>query len=286
MGRDLSQGLPGEYTLIRCGRCGLIYLNLSPREIGSLYTESYDQFTPALSDVPLIDRLARRYGLRKRVNAILRYKHTGRLLDVGCATGDFLSEMRLVPGWTVYGVELNAGAAKYARERVGLDVFHGSLSDVTASIGGYDVITLWNVLEHLPDPIQSLRQIRGLLNDNGLLVIQTPNQDSLDARLFGRHWIGYEIPRHLCVFSQHLLCSSLQALGFRTWTTPCLYGSHAAAASSVRLYLRSRRGPEHWGGILEQLLFALPVRSVFAPIFFALDRLKLSSDITVFCSKV
>jgi 2-polyprenyl-3-methyl-5-hydroxy-6-metoxy-1,4-benzoquinol methylase len=155
VGRDLSQGLPGEYTLIRCEGCGLTHLNPMPREIRSLYTENYDQFTPALSDVPRIQRLVRRYGLRKRVNAILRYKRTGRLLDIGCATGDFLDEMRKCPGWRVRGVEPCAGAAVYARNRVGLDVVHGYVSDISSSDGGYDVITLWNVLEHLPDPLES-----------------------------------------------------------------------------------------------------------------------------------
>jgi SAM-dependent methyltransferase len=286
--RDLMLFLPGEFRLVRCLNCGLVYLNPRPvpEQLAELYEGEYDQYNPAVVDEKPLKRLDRRYGLRKRCQAILRHKQAGHLLDVGCATGDFLETMRTYAGWQVSGVELSEAASRYARERLGLDVRTGTLKEAHYAPGTFDVITLWNVIEHLTDPVGELSEMNKLLRPGGLLVFTTPNLNSLDARLFGRYWIGYELPRHYFVFSDDTVAALLARTGFRLAETRCLYGSYAAFMASVRFWLRDGRLAGRTLDWVERALFFRPLRLALAPLFFMADRLKLSSGPTYLCIKV
>ena len=286
---DLNLFLDGEFRLVKCAECGLVYLNPRPSvdEMLLLYTDDYDQFTIVVSDEPsILTRLERYYGLYKRCRSILHYQQYGRLLDIGCATGDFLAAMRKHPGWELYGIEPNMSASEYARSQLGLDVRTGTLDEVEFPEKWFDVVTLWNTIEHLSDPLGTLRKIHGLLKPQGIVVFSTPNLDSLDARLFGPYWIGYELPRHLYVFSRRTIRMLVTEAGFSILKIQCLYGSYAAAMSSVRFWLRAMAKDARWRGWAERLLFTRPLRLLTLPFFFVNDRLGLSSGITVFCRKV
>jgi 2-polyprenyl-3-methyl-5-hydroxy-6-metoxy-1,4-benzoquinol methylase len=100
------------------------------------------------------------------------------LLDVGCATGSFLS-LAKANGWQCRGVEVSAFAAAQARERTGCEIFCGKLEDAPFGSGSFDAITMWDLLEHLPDPLQGLEKARQLLKPSGLLLVNTPNENSL-----------------------------------------------------------------------------------------------------------
>ena len=104
------------------------------------------------------------------------------LLDVGCATGSFLS-LAKVNGWHCHGVEVSAFAAAQARERTGCEIFCGKLEDAPFGSGSFDAITMWDLLEHLPDPLQGLEKARRLLKPSGLLLVNTPNENSLLRQL-------------------------------------------------------------------------------------------------------
>jgi SAM-dependent methyltransferase len=106
----------------------------------------------------------------------------GSLLDVGCATGSFL-RVAQAKGWRCSGVEVSAFAAAEARERTGCDVFCGKLEDAPFDGGSFDVITMWDLLEHLPDPLDGLERARRLLKPSGLLLVNTPNENSLLRRM-------------------------------------------------------------------------------------------------------
>ena len=103
---------------------------------------------------------------------------SGSLLDVGCATGSFLS-LAKASGWDCRGVEVSAFAAAQARERTGCEIFCGKLEEAPFGNGTFDVITMWDLLEHLPDPLQGLERARQLLKPSGLLLVNTPNENSL-----------------------------------------------------------------------------------------------------------
>lgn len=283
---DLNLFLEGEFQLVRCRTCDLVYLNPRPpvAQLGELYRDDYDQYTVAVT--ALRSRLARwdrEYGLRKRCRAVLRFVPQGRLLDVGCATGDFLWAMRRYPGWEVAGVELNAAAAEYARAELQLDVRSGTLETANFPAASFDAVTMWDVIEHVPDPAATLAEAARLLRPGGLLVINTPNLASLDARLFGPYWIGYELPRHLYVFSRATLQAQTARAGFTTVDFRNLYGSHSWAMSSVRFWLRARLPGSRLRPWLERAVLSLPVRALALPYFTVMDQLRLSSGMTVTC---
>jgi SAM-dependent methyltransferase len=201
-GPDRVSWLAGRFSLVRCLDCGLLYQNPRPtaEAIVPFYEGEYHPYISAIEDEPsAIRRWRRRYGMRERCKLILDRKPPGRLLDVGCGTGTFLDTMRS-HGWQVQGVELNAEAALYSQERLGLDVFAGSLDESSFGENVFDVITLWDVLEHLPSPQTALDTFSRILRPDGLLVIRMPNAGSLDAWLFGPYWAGWDLPRHYYVF--------------------------------------------------------------------------------------
>ncbi len=286
---DLNTFLPGEFQLVSCRNCGLVYQNPSPtiNSFNTIYPIDYDQSTESIfRDTSRISRFSRLYGLRKQSKAIIRHKKKGRLLDVGCSTGNFLEIMNTLSGWELHGIEPNPHASEYARNQLGLNVITGLLDDVEYPEEHFDVITLWHVLEHLNDPSKTLQRLQKLLKPDGLLVITTPNLDSFDARIFGKYWIGYELPRHYYVFSLESLDDILRQAGFKLLETRYIYGSHAAFMSSLRFWLRGQKISSGLRSVTESVLFSPPTRVLTSPYFFIADRLKLSSAPTTFYVKV
>lgn len=144
----------------------------------------------------------------------------GRLLDVGCGNGDFLLRMREV-GWSVTGVEPDPSAAEFASTQHGIDVRVGQLEDAAFPDGQFDAIVLSHVIEHVYDPVATLRECRRVLAPGGRIVALTPNARSLGHRLLGRNWRGLEPPRHLHVFDPATLATcarlgGLQVTSLRT----------------------------------------------------------------------
>jgi SAM-dependent methyltransferase len=212
---------------------------------------------------------------------VQRFVPQGRLLDVGCATGDFLAEVRRIPGWSAIGLEPGAAAAHYVRHEVGLDVVRGTLNTAAWKDAIFDVLTLWDVLEHVYDPRTVLHEAARLLKPGGVLVINYPNLDSLDRRLFGRYWCGYELPRHLTMPPIAVLRHELAAVGLREVARRCLYGSYSASVTSLEFALNDQRGVGNVSALVRRILLSLPLRIVTAPVFRLLDSLGRGSNITL-----
>jgi 2-polyprenyl-3-methyl-5-hydroxy-6-metoxy-1,4-benzoquinol methylase len=144
---------------------------------------------------------------------------SGKLLDVGCGEGSFLAVAKRC-GWAVVGLEPDPKAALVAQQR-GLDIVNSGLEGLESQSGSFDVITLSHVIEHMHEPLETLRSCNRLLKPGGQLWIETPNIDSLGHRVFGRHWRGLEAPRHLVLFSRSSLVWALSQAGFgRVLTLP------------------------------------------------------------------
>jgi len=137
-----------------------------------------------------------------------------RLLDVGCGNGQFLARMRKI-GWEVIGVELDKQAVDVARDMLGIYVYHGSLEEAKFSEDSFDAITMHHVIEHLFDPIGTLKECHRLLKPGGKLVVVTPNIDSLGHKLFKEAWRGLEPPRHLYIFSTNNIKICARRAGFQ-----------------------------------------------------------------------
>jgi len=233
-----------------------------------------------LDELPPMQRLSVNYGLRKRSRAVMSYKQSGRLLEVGCGNGLFMTAMRQTGDWEVWGVDVSESAVRRARERSGLDVFHGELGEARFADSTFDVVVMWDVLEHVHRPKDTLLEIRRVLKRDGVLVLRVPLLDSWDRQLFGRYWAGWDAPRHLTLFSKETLRLMLAQSGFSMERTMGISGCYPAFVLSIRFWAR-----DHFAGSmqlwLKRILEALPTRLLAAPAFYLVERLGKSTVTTV-----
>lgn len=283
--------VPPDVALRRCRRCGLAYLSPrpTPAAIGAYYPPDYAPFRTAVDDERwALMRWVRRRKLVQRRRLVERHSGRvpgappGRVLDVGCSTGLFLHEMQRA-GWQAEGVELTPSAARYARERFGLQVFEGMLEAAPFAPERFDVITYWDVLEHVYSPTETLARTAELLAPGGLLAINVPNWHCLERRIFGRWWAGYDPPRHLYVFTRPSLTRYLEQAGFEPLAWTCFMPSYFTVIISLENWLRAR-APALAGPVLR--LLRLPgLRFLLQPPLWLLDRLGYGSVIAVFARK-
>jgi SAM-dependent methyltransferase len=135
------------------------------------------------------------------------------LLDIGCGSGLFLHLARK-RGFVPHGMDVSVAAAQLAQSLYGIQVRQGAIGDRIWSDGYFDFVTLFHVLEHLPEPRAALQYVRKLLKPDGNLILQVPNVESLQARLFGSRWYGLDVPRHLINFTPRSLDLLLREAGF------------------------------------------------------------------------
>jgi SAM-dependent methyltransferase len=143
-----------------------------------------------------------------------RFKQSGTILDLGCSSGGFLSFFR-GDAWKLYGIEMSGDCAKRAGERTGARVFVGDILKAPFSPDSFDVITCFDVLEHLYEPRQVLDKICEWLKPSGVFYVQVPNIDSAEAHVFGTYWHGLELPRHLFHYSPASLRNLARSSGLR-----------------------------------------------------------------------
>jgi SAM-dependent methyltransferase len=291
-GRDRLTGVPGEFTLVRCRHCGLIYLNPrpAPAAIAAYYPDHYLSFLPAIEDErSWFRRIDRRYGRFRRHRLLRRWiglpSGAQRLLDVGCATGVFLDGMR-GEGWQVQGVELSPSAAEYARRRFGLEVFIGTLEQAALENGAFDVVTLWDVLEHVYDPRSTLLEIHRLLKPGGKLLLSLPDPDTIEARVFGRYWAGLDMPRHLTLFGRRALERLLRETGYEIQHRSYFTGRFGVLVMSLQFWAGERLPNPGVRRLFLGLASSLPVRLSFWPYYFVADRLHQSSVVSICARKL
>ncbi|MEZ4735761.1 MAG: class I SAM-dependent methyltransferase [Caldilineaceae bacterium] len=240
----LLERLTVKASLVCCTRCGLVYQNPRPTlaEMGQHYPPEYEPYAD-LAALPKRNWLLQKaveHGTNKRCRFVTRHKAAGKLLDVGCAMGGFLLGMQKQKQWTVAGVEVNEAVAHAAQDRHGLDIFPGALEEAQYPDATFDAVTLWDVLEHLHDPLGSLQEIHRILRPNGIVVIRVPNLASWDAKLFGTAWAGLDAPRHLYIFTPESLSTLLEKAGFQVLEHSCGIGSYMTFVLSVRFWLTAR----------------------------------------------
>lgn len=287
-GPDRLLGLPGHFRVVRCTRCGLLRQDPRPtrESMDFYYPPEYEPYSVAIDEEPSRwRRFDRRYGMRKRQRAIERFCPGGRLLDVGCATGNFLHEMARSGHWQVEGVEPSVEAARYGREHLGLTIHGGELTAVELPAAAYDVITMWNVFEHLHDPMANLYVVARLLKPGGWFVFSIPNLRSWEYRLLGKYWMGWELPRHLYYPSPEQMVTMLNAVGLRVRDWRCLVGAYPSFLLSLRFWLEGVAGRTTLTRALLAFSGSLPARLLTAPLFALITRLNRASLITGFAQR-
>lgn len=251
--KDKLFGVPGTWNLRKCqnSECGLAWLDPMPtkEDIYKAYQVYYthnDAEPPKPEKHSLAKKISAfikngyltlRYGYptstseRQKLSGLLLYFFPyqragvdrsvlllratpgGRLLDVGCGNGQRLSFLRSL-GWTVTGTDVDARAVRQAKAK-GLEVHLGSLEVQQLPDDFFDVITINHVIEHVNEPLRLLEECRRILKPSGLLLVFTPNSESLGHRLYKRNWLGLEVPRHIYLYNRHSILTLMTRTGFR-----------------------------------------------------------------------
>jgi len=225
-------GTLGQWTLKRCANCGLAYLDPRPtaESVGKTYANYYTHQTQlnAVQTNSLLRKKSLKvlfrciyhllnipvYRMQRKLDEMhLGRVLPGRLLDIGCGDGRFLKRMHDL-GWTVQGVEVDPLSAKFAAETFGLSVHAGTVESAMFPDNYFDAVTMSHVIEHVYDPIALLSECRRILRPAGLLVVATPNIESMGHKYFGRMWRDLDPPRHLHLFSLKTMGIVLRRAGF------------------------------------------------------------------------
>jgi 2-polyprenyl-3-methyl-5-hydroxy-6-metoxy-1,4-benzoquinol methylase len=208
-----------HFLVVECKNCRLIRLEPRPslQELARYYPDEY-WYAPQADAASQLEEAYRRFVLRDHVNFVMRAVQEsgekGLLVDVGCGGGLLLRMLR-ERGLPVLGLETSLPAATSAWKRNGVAVVCGDLSKSPIERGTCAAVTMFHVLEHLHDPVSYLRSARDLLVPGGRLVVQVPNASCWQFLMFGEHWNGVDVPRHLVNYRERDLESLLDYCGFQ-----------------------------------------------------------------------
>jgi 2-polyprenyl-3-methyl-5-hydroxy-6-metoxy-1,4-benzoquinol methylase len=261
---------PGVYSFFRCALCGS--LHIKPRPSAETLTLAYghgyfthDSAPPHTPSPSAFLRSVKRALFRPGYDVRFLQGESGKLLDVGCGNGNFLRHAQ-ARGWRAVGVEPDLEAAKIA-ESHGCSVFRTAIEDFSPGTA-YDAVTIWHVLEHLDDARSLLSRLAAALAPDGMIVIATPNPESLVSRIFRSYWYGLDPPRHLHIPTRRGLRIMLKDLGMEAtlFTTPQL--SHGYLRESLNILRCGRANTGH-----SKTLRTIALIS--RPLFAVLDRLNL-----------
>jgi len=210
-----------EVPVVRCAQCSLVYLNPQPRvEHQQFYDESYYDGSSTKKDNADNEDVLEAEKVEVRlescqavVDRVMRFiPEPGSWLDIGCGPGFLLSQAN-ARGWQCMGLDSSPFAPRFARERFGLDNVHtGLIEDVDFKGKTFDVISMQHVIEHLYEPVPTMREILKLLKPGGILYLETPDICSGSALRDGADWLHIKLPEHVLYFSQATLERLLREL--------------------------------------------------------------------------
>jgi 2-polyprenyl-3-methyl-5-hydroxy-6-metoxy-1,4-benzoquinol methylase len=229
-----DQGL--SWQILRCLNCGGGWTSPLPavEQLAACYPPVYLGDTAARLDDYFSGKLQRSRSWRNEVDKVKlveRFVREGSILDVGCADGKFLWALNQEK-WTRHGVEFIEEVVRLVSSRMpGLKLTAGDVFAAELRDENFDVITLWHVLEHLPEPQGILNRLFALLKPGGWLFLAVPNFNSLQAHLFRRYWFAFDAPRHIFHFSASALQRLLDRSGFQV---------------QKRLYFSRNSDMHHW----------------------------------------
>ncbi len=192
-----------SFAIMRCNQCSLLLTNPRPaksRLIQYYKSDAYISHSDkAINLTQHIYKIVRNYTLKQKLKLINSLSDQKEILDIGCGTGDFLLHCKKNE-WNVHGCEPDTAAREMAEDKIKIDLFK-SIEDVR-KLNRIPVITLWHVLEHLPNINETIEIIHSILPTNGNLIVAVPNQESYDQQIYKEHWAAYDVPRHLYHFTQ------------------------------------------------------------------------------------
>lgn len=217
-----------EFKISECSNCGFWFTNPIPDEeiIGDYY-QSEDYISHSNTSKDLISKVykaVRGYTIQKKLKLVKSYTESGKLLDIGCGTGEFLSACK-EGGFDCLGIEPDNGARSMAIKNHGLEVKEEkALSKIKED--SIDVVTMWHVLEHVYHLQERISTIKNILSSNGTVIIAVPNRASFDAKYYKENWAAYDLPRHLYHFRKEDVQTLFSQNGFKlVKTLPMVFDS-------------------------------------------------------------
>jgi ubiquinone/menaquinone biosynthesis C-methylase UbiE len=228
-----------EFPVVRCRRCGIVYVNPRPTKeaIHSYYpTEFYEIMDKETVLEHKRSQLEAKFELVKHIDS-------GRLLDVGCGKGEFLYFMQ-GKGWLVKGVEFSSKPPNMFEQAI----FYGELDEANYPVNSFDLVTIWAVLEHVYDPLRTLKEINRVLIPGGTIVLLVTNFNSVPAR-FMRH---DDIPRHTTLFSKRTIAKMLTLIGFEVRKYVFSQDIFSGSVRGILNYMVKLACGEKLGNIVEQ----------------------------------
>jgi len=214
-------GFPGDFFVKKCF-CGLVFLDPIPGEdtLKKYYPSTkYYAYTTNKGEgffTKLREYLIKNYysknlvskiisTLINNVPAIPSWRSDGKILDVGCGSGETLVLLKKI-GWDVYGLDIDKSALRMAKERGISNTTYGTFKNISDFPDNYfDAVRMYHVIEHLDNPVEALKIIHKKLKKNGEIIIGTPNTKSVISRLFGKYWLNLDTPRHVILFNPDIL---------------------------------------------------------------------------------
>jgi ubiquinone/menaquinone biosynthesis C-methylase UbiE len=236
---------PDTFLAVRCLQCGLVFLNPRPAEeaMPRIYPDNYHAFDFTPESFGLVLRVRRKLESRRLLKFAKGIPADAKIIDIGCGDGFHLKLLRDSgpKTWSLEGVDTDARAVKAATSD-GLTIHHGPLEDLQLPENRYHLALMIMTVEHLNDPVRTLREATRILAPGGRLVIVTDNTGSPDFWLFqGRHWGGYHFPRHTYLFNTATLAKLAENVGLKP-------RSIRTALSPVNWVYSCRNWVDDWGG--------------------------------------
>ena len=224
-----------DFTIVSCNSCDFTFTNPRPDDenLGKYYlSDKYISHTNTSKGLfETLYQMVRKYAISQKLKLLVRFSESKNHLDIGCGTGEFLSACKNA-GFKTKGIEPSELARKQAIKNYNLDVYENTdLSQFENS--SFHTITMWHVLEHVPNLNETIENFSRILEKNGSVIIAVPNLKSWDAKYYKEFWAAWDVPIHLWHFSK----KSIQSL-FAKWdfelvkTKPMLFDSFYVALLS------------------------------------------------------
>ncbi len=234
--------------IVRCNQCGLIYNNprLDTNSLKKIYSKDY--FVLDSNDYGINYKAYANYigeenvivsSMQRRMKKVEKYVYRkGRVLDIGCAVGFSLVAAQKL-GWEAYGIEFSDFCVNFAKSR-SINVYHGTLNSFNDKEESFDAVTMWDYLEHSPDPLNDLKICRKFLKKGGVIVLSVPNIDSWSFPLLKKNWIGFKNIEHFYYFSRNTMSRLAQLAGL-TMEDSFYHGKYVSLSfflSRVQYYIK------------------------------------------------
>ncbi len=202
-----------SFAIVECQKCKLLFTNPRPSNSRLAHYYNSNQYVSHNSKQNsfhnIIYRIIRSITIQQKIKLIKKYHNSGTLLDFGSGTGTFLREA--IKHFKIKGIEPSKQAVQQAPPLIKKQIYEHM--DLLLNDDKFDVITMWHVLEHLPNLKIAVNKIKKHLSPKGHFFIAVPNPDSWDSKQYGANWAGYDVPRHLYHFNEHAMLNFLKICG-------------------------------------------------------------------------